>query len=390
LAGLKFILTSIFTDVQPINRPYFGLLKIIKTRIFLSKLLSSKEAKITFTNDFWQDSNFRLEPWGTDYEPPIELGEELSISESEVDPTVETKDWAAFKPQKQPSLPNQLIFIDGRRRIDAAVVGGEKDTIYYGAFGTIAVGAVDVNRMADTATYSHLTVRRILGFGGNQQAPLTRIPCPLGSTAELIYEPVEPTGDNTPQVRKSLIQNVMLQAEDRLAAELLAKEPETLVIRDGQLRWYGKPDVTLGYVKTMRKNYLSGDYAALLWKLEPGERTPIFAIRDKSGLRRRWSWYLRSGSPDVCPKRLGYHELQGIVRLELYSEAVPLDKAVEIADQSTYLIPQYASHPSRDPRAPQNLTPVGALERELGRRMGDRAVIERRLRSFFASLGVMT
>jgi len=269
-------------------------------------------------------------------------------------------------------------------------VGGERDTVYYGAFGTIAVGAVDVNRAIGTATYSHLTIRRILGFGGNQQAPLTCIACPLGSTAELIYEPIEPTYDNTPQVRKSLIQNVMLKAEERLAAELLAKEPETLVIRDGQLRWYDKPNAMLGYVKTMHKNYLPGDCAALLWKLEPGERTPIFCIGKEGDIRRRWSWYLRSGTSDVCPKRLGYHELQGIVRLELYREAVLLDKAVEIADQSTYLIPQYASHPSRDPRAPQNLTPVGALERELGRRMGDRAVIERRLRSFFASLGVMS
>lgn len=340
--------------------------------------------------DFWRNNNFRLEPWGTDYEPPIELNQELSLSESEIDLTVETQDWTAFKPQQQPSLPNRLIFIDGRRRIDAALVGRERDTVYYGTFGTIAVGAVDINRTASTATYSHLTIRRILGFGGNQQAELTRIPCPLGSTDELVYEPIEPTEDNTPQVRKSLIQTAMLKAEDLLAAQLLAKEPETLVIRDGQLRWYGKPNATMGYVKTMHKNYLSGDYSALLGKLQPGERTPIFTIGKEGDTRQRWSWYLRSGTSDICPKRLGYHELQGIVRLELYREAVPLDKAKEIADQSTYLIPQYASHPSRDPRAPQNLTPVGALERELGRRMGDRAVIERRLRGFFASLGAIS
>ncbi|MGD2181486.1 DNA double-strand break repair nuclease NurA [Lusitaniella coriacea] len=339
------------------------------------------------TNDFWRDNNFRLEPWGTDYEPPIELSEELSLSESEVDPTVETKDWNPVKPRQKPSLPQRIVFIDGRRRIDAALVGGERDTVYYGAFGTIAVGAVDVNRATGTATYSNLTLRRILGFGGNQPAQLTRIPCPLGSTDELVYEPIDPAENNTPQIRKSLIQNAMLNAEDRLAAVLLAKQPDALVIRDGQFRWYNKPDITMGYVKTMRKHYLLGDFASLLRTLNPGERTPIFAIQNKKPSRKRWSWYLRSGSPDICPKRLGYHELQGIVRLELYSEAVPLDKAKEIADQSTYLIPQYASHPSRDPRAPQNLTPVGALEQELGRRMGDRALIERRLRSFFASLG---
>ena len=144
-----------------------------------------------------------------------------------------------------------------------------------------------MNRATSTATYSHLRVRRIIGFSGNQQASLTRIPCPLGSTAELFYEPIDPSGDNTPQTRKLLIQNAMLKAEDQLAAEVLAKAPETLVIRDGQLRWYGKPDVTLGYVKTMHKNYLSGDFAAVLWQLKAGERTPIFAIRDKSNRRRR-------------------------------------------------------------------------------------------------------
>jgi hypothetical protein len=66
---------------------------------------------------------------------------------------------------------------------------------------------------------------------------------------------------------------------------------------------------------------------------------------------------------------------------------VPLELARRLADQSSILIPRFASHPYRDPRAPQNLTPVGALERELGRRMGDPSVIERRVRHFLATLG---
>ncbi|MCA6589830.1 MAG: hypothetical protein IM522_11440 [Pseudanabaena sp. M109S1SP1A06QC] len=80
---------------------------------------------------------------------------------------------------------------------------------------------------------------------------------------------------------------------------------------------------------------------------------------------------------------MGYHDLHGLVRIDL-DGSVSLERAKEIADQSTYLIPQYASHPTRDPRAPQNLTPVGALEKELGRRMGSRELISRRLRDFLA------
>ena len=92
---------------------------------------------------------------------------------------------------------------------------------------------------------------------------------------------------------------------------------------------------------------------------------------------------MRSGSNDLNYKRLGYHDLHGIIRIDL-DAIVPLERAKAIADQSTYLIPQYASHPTRDPRAPQNLTPVGALEKELGRRMGNRELISRRLRNFLA------
>lgn len=334
---------------------------------------------------FWREYNFRIEPWSTDFEPPIGISEDLPASDSDVDPTVETKEWDRRKPPSPPSLPNRLIFIDGRRRIDAALVGGDGNTASYGAFGSIAVGAVVVDRVAHTATCSKLTVRRVLGFGGNQKAPLTRIPCPLGSKAELVYEPVEPSDKNNPDIRGHLVQNAMLKAEDQLAAEQFATASDTLVIRDGRLP-YGNPNFSLGYIKTMHKSYLSGNYADLLWKLAPGERSPIFAIREKN--RPLWSWYLKSGDLAISRERLGYHALHGIVRLELYSEAVPLDKAKEIADQSTYLIPEYASHPSRDPRAPQNLTPVGALERELGRYMGDKAVISRRLRTFLASIGV--
>lgn len=178
----------------------------------------------------------------------------------------------------------------------------------------------------------------------------------------------------------------MLAAETLLASERLATEPNTLIIRDGRLP-YNSPNLTLGYVKTMHKTYLSEKYAALLWELAPGERSPIFLIKEKN--RPHWSWYLKSGDEQICPSQLGYHALHGIVRLELSSE-IPLETAQEIADQSTYLIPEYASHPYKDPRAPQNLTPVGALERELGRRMGNAALIKRRVQHFLASVGAIS
>ena len=44
------------------------------------------------------------------------------------------------------------------------------------------------------------------------------------------------------------------------------------------------------------------------------------------------------------------------------------------------VLPRYGSSPHKDPRAPQNLFPIGGLERELRRRLGDPLLIQRALR----------
>jgi hypothetical protein len=54
-----------------------------------------------------------------------------------------------------------------------------------------------------------------------------------------------------------------------------------------------------------------------------------------------------------------------------------IDRAVELADFAAKRLPGFASSAIRDPRAPQNLVPVGALEQELRRRMGDALLIRR-------------
>lgn len=94
-------------------------------------------------SDFWQKYNYRVEPWGADYEPPIQFGE-ISLSQSDVDATVETDDWECFSPTVR-SLPKHIVFIDGCRCIDAPLVGEDGNTVSYEVFGTIAVGAVVVD-----------------------------------------------------------------------------------------------------------------------------------------------------------------------------------------------------------------------------------------------------
>jgi hypothetical protein len=55
-------------------------------------------------------------------------------------------------------------------------------------------------------------------------------------------------------------------------------------------------------------------------------------------------------------------------------------EAIALAGRTAATLPTYASVPHKDPRAPQNLFPIGGLERELRHRLGDAALVQRALR----------
>lgn len=338
------------------------------------------------SREFWQKYNFRLEPWGIQYDTPIQWAD-VVVNPDDIDLTLEQTDWGACEPQTEAAAPapRSLYFIDGRRRLDARFLGRQADNNepIYGAFATIAVGAVNIDRARNRAHYADLLIERKIAIAGLSQPATTDVPCPLGGSSPLQYTSCSSrTVENTPQAPLDLVQDAMLTAEGTLARQLSDQYPDALIIQDGPLRYGPRrtPENALGYIKTMARQYLHPEQLPLLWDLTVGQRTPIFRIKTQTN-KEQWSWYLRSGRPNFRPQQLGYHELHGIVRLDMYG-SVPLEKVQAVANLSTWLIPSYASEPTRDPRAPQNLTPIGALERELGRRMGDRTLIARRLQQF--------
>jgi len=52
-------------------------------------------------------------------------------------------------------------------------------------------------------------------------------------------------------------------------------------------------------------------------------------------------------------------------------------EAGRLANLTAFHLPAFASKPEHDPRAPQNLLPVGGLERRLRHEMGDALFIRR-------------
>ena len=131
-------------------------------------------------------------------------------------------------------------------------------------------------------------------------------------------------------------------------------------------------------MKRIQQWYVPRAELELLATLLPGERTPLFRIpgsaQDPLHLAEgRYSWFVRLPAPGPH-----VHYLGGVLRLEC-SASISIERAAELADQTATLLPRLASSPVRDPRAPQNLTPVGALEAHLTHLLGDRRLISRLL-----------
>ena len=314
-----------------------------------------------------------LDPWSVDYGSAAGFEEETPDEESsfEVDPFVESHDWSAGRKPDPIAFPDSVAFVDGVQRVEYWARVDDGEVLAEAAFASVAVGAV-VSR-AGRAEMSCEYTQRVFGVAG----PVAAQPMVVrGGGRELIYEVAR--ADKTGQ--PSVYQAIAVRRRDLEYAcvqRMLAAHP--LVIADGRI---DRPEVTenqlVGVAKTLHQLYLKGEQRALIARLGAGERTPVFKIGDSWG--SRYSWFLR-----LPYTRRIHHSYAGIVRLE-----VPVASSVapsEVADMLTHNLPRFASRPEHDPRAPQNLLPVGALEKRLRHELGDVAYIRRMIEDCIARGG---
>jgi hypothetical protein len=307
----------------------------------------------------------RADPWSPDYggdvEAALAAGEGTEI---QVDPTIETADWShAIVPIAGPTGP--LLFVDGVRRVEMRVLAEDGGRRAWGVAGSYAVGAV---RSDGRATFEAAVVGRVLALGGAIES--TDLVIHAGAAWEITFRAIAVPGDD-PDAPLQVLQNEMREAEGRLAAELA---PSGLVLADGPLHYpHGPQAAVVGIAKRMVTTYLVDEPAALLPRLAPGERTPLFALGRQ--ILDRFAWYQR-----LIELREPWHDLSGLVRCEVRM-ALGIARARELADRVAVELPRFAGRPGIDPRAPQNLTPVGALESELRRRLGNPELLRRAIQS---------
>jgi hypothetical protein len=298
-----------------------------------------------------------VEGWSPEYGSPLDTAE-LEPAEGSVDDTVESGPWVAHDGRDDGADP--VVFVDGVRRIDARLTIDDPTAgPIPGICGTFAVGGVRWRRRDVRSEVEDVRLERwaVVACGRAELFPAIDLQPPYETIAIAARE-----GDALVHA----LQTKMREAEGALAAELSGG---AFVLADGPLNPLG-PHEVVGVVKSHRVTYLATERNALVATLRCGQRTPLFAIKDFG----RYSWYVRLADVD------GGHSWSGIVRCEA-SAHLPLDRVVTIADRTAALLPLVASAPHLDPRAPQNLVPVGALERQLRHRMGDVGLVYRALRA---------
>jgi hypothetical protein len=303
-----------------------------------------------------------LDPWSPDYDAPIQTDGGEVLASGEVDAEVETRHWKPICPSNNVT-ERRLYFVDGVRRVEARVLSQENDgSLIHGLFAGAAVGSVVTEN--GLANYDSVEIRRYLILGGGRRKSES---IEVGGQT-ILFEGISDASVDTPDELINSLQNLMRTREAALAESLLAEG--ACVFADGPLNYFSAPAGALvGVIKRIFLPYLDAGHFALVSQLAAGERTPLFSIRD--GKYNRYAWFQRLATP-----RAMEHGLAGIVRLEVRA-ALGLLHAIELANFAAVRLPRFASSAVRDPRAPQNLVPVGALEEQLRHRLGDAVTIRR-------------
>ncbi len=300
---------------------------------------------------------FTVDPWDPAYGASTETDLDETRASVATDVERRSADWAPVQPAPR-TLPGTVVFVDGVRRLEARTwIDDEHGDVNAGIFASYAAGAVVCDARARLGE-----VR--IGRG---------VYAPAATVADVETRAGVFTAHRTADSRvESLMYAVHLEMADAevRVAEATRRDTDALLLLDGPLRSRGHIPDAVGLVKTHQVRYLPPDLDLVVAALEAGTRTPVFRVDAQPF--SRYSWYTRLPGPSGGP-------WAGVVRCEATGALAPA-AVTELADTVTSTIGRFASAPHKDPRAPQNLYPIGGLERELRRRLGDPLLLYRALR----------
>lgn len=298
-----------------------------------------------------------VDPWSAEYGSPNQIDD--SDDDDGIAELIESEGFGFVAPPST-DLILPIAFVDGRRRAEALLSQWSSGSAIPGLAGAFAVGAVLV-QPGGVPEFARERIRRLVIWSAGAKGSLPPV---AGGWA---WE-TSATAETGPSVALRKLQETMRDAEADLAKALAGEG--YLVVTDGTL-WFAtgdRSDRIAGYVKTHHRRLLPLAQSELLFHLPARQRTTIFSTG------RRYSCYLRLTEPAAF-----HAPLSGLIRLE-FSNSIPLADVRTMADQLSARLPAYAGILHVDPRAPQNLQPVGALEHRLSHLFGHPGLAARAVR----------
>ena len=320
---------------------------------------------------------FAVDSWDPGYGTSFGIeGPPETVTTVVTDVEVAADDWDPIAATRLPP-PRATLFVDGVRRIDARIwidASGGTGEASMGLCASYAAGAI-----CCCATGAHLLPPEI------RRGLFTVDPHADGLVTDAGTYQVFPTTVNEKQglalslsaaLQQRLTELELIAAvgarshgADHPGPDHGAPDGSELLVVDGPVRGREHLPRVLGFIKSHQIAYLEPRLHRLVAALGPTERTPVFLI---GGSFDRFSWSLRLPGPRS-------HPWSGIARVECAANVSAAD-VIALASLSQAVLPRFASEDFKDPRAPQNLYPVGALEQELRRRLGHPGLVYRALR----------
>lgn len=297
-----------------------------------------------------------VEDWAPEYGSPYLIAGETDL-QAELQ---EDGDRLEFRPGNPIADRRPVAFIDGVRRSEATMSASTGGTFCRGLAGAHASGAV-VCHPDNPPRFDRCTAYRLIIWGSGFSATLP----PVGGGWSWSTSSI---ASDEPDAPLAELQIRMREAEGELAEDLC--EQGLLTVVDGPLNFVRSRDLPVaGFVKTHHRPLLAPEHHARIPLLPARHRTSLFRKRDDI-----YSAYLRLIEPAGTAGPWA-----GIIRIELPASA-GLEACIETADELTAALPRFAGVPHADPRAPQNLQPIGALERHLRHLLGDPGLAARAVR----------
>lgn len=298
------------------------------------------------------------------YGPGLDPGD---AETAPVDADVEGIPWGPITPAPRLEQGRDVAFIDGIQQTEAwLTVTGGPDGLRTGAACAVGAGVV-VAQPGRPARIAQIDLRRVVIMAGDR---LLHLPSRGGFSWTSRCGAAQDAADLARAVGEA-----RRDLEHRLA-ESHATTDRLLVV-DGRLSYLrDSTGPVMGAIKSHHRMYLTPEQAEVVTTMAVGQRTPLFGIGGD-----RLSWYQRLPVPTPA----GW---SGVLRGEV-ARSVGVAQAQQIADRAAAELPFFAGRPHRDPRAPQNLAPIGALEQRLRHRLGERRLALRAVRqaSIAATLG---